>query len=182
MPVNGRHPYDVSKSCADLLAMAYAHSYGLPVAVARCGNVYGGGDLNWSRIVPGTIRSLVENRRPVLRSDGNMTRDYVYVKDVVEAYMLLADGVTRDDVSGEAFNFGCEQPVTVMEITRRIQRLMGRTDLEPLILNQVKGEIAAQYLHCGRARDAFGWSPRYGLDQGLMETIEWYRGFLGART
>lgn len=181
MPVNGRHPYDVSKSCADLLAMAYASSYGLPVGIARCGNVYGGGDLNWSRIVPGTIRSLLENRRPVLRSDGSMLRDYIYVKDVVRAYLALADGTIRGDVRGEAFNFGCEHPVSVIDITRRIQELVGRTDLEPVILDQARGEIAEQYLDCGRAKDLLGWSARYDLGEGLKETIDWYRGFLEAK-
>ncbi len=176
---NGRHPYDVSKSCADLLATAYAHTYELPVTVARCGNIYGGGDLNWSRIVPGTIRSLLNNERPVLRSDGQYTRDYVFVLDIVEAYLLLAENTPKPGIRGEAFNFSTECPVTVLEITHKIQELMGRQDLKPLILNQAKAEIRDQYLDARKARHLLEWKPLYSLEQGLTETITWYREFLG---
>ena len=133
MPIKGNHPYDVSKSCADLIALTYAHTYNLPVAIARCGNIYGGGDLNWSRIVPGTIRSVVANQRPILRSDGKYIRDYVYVLDVVEAYLRLAENTPREAVRGEAFNFSLETPVTVGEITNKLLQLMGRSDLETVI-------------------------------------------------
>jgi CDP-glucose 4,6-dehydratase len=179
MPLIGRHPYDVSKSCTDLLASAYAETYGLPVTVARCGNIYGGGDLNWSRIVPGTIRSLLEGRPPVLRSDGTFTRDYIYVQDVVDAYLLLAERAEDEGVRGEAFNFSPGKPLSVLEITAEIQRLMGREDLEPIILNQAKAEIRDQYLDSTRAEDRLEWSSRYPLDSGLKETIEWYSRFLG---
>lgn len=179
MPLHGRHPYDVSKSCADLIALTYAHSYGLAVAVARCGNIYGGGDLNWSRIVPGTIRSLLHGQRPILRSDGTFTRDYVYVLDVDEAYLLLARRAGEAGVRGEGFNFSPERPVSVLEITRKLRELLGRTDLEPEILDRARAEIRDQYLDAGKAHARLGWSPRYTLDQGLAETIDWYRRFLG---
>jgi CDP-glucose 4,6-dehydratase len=179
MPVNGRHPYDVSKSCTDLLAMSYAHTYRMPATVARCGNIYGGGDLNWSRIVPGTIRSLLRGERPVLRSNGLFTRDYIFVDDVVEAYIALAAASDREGVRGEAFNFSPEGRVTVLEITHAIQRLMGRADLEPIILDQVRAEIKDQYLDASKAKRLLAWTPRFTLDAGLAETIAWYRAFLG---
>jgi CDP-glucose 4,6-dehydratase len=180
MPPLGRHPYDVSKSCTDLLAMTYAHTYDLPVSVARCGNIYGGGDLNWSRIVPGTIRSLLAGERPILRSDGSFVRDYVYVEDIVQAYVQLAERTPEPGVAGEAFNFSPERGVSVIEITRTIRKLMGRTDLEPVILNQARAEIRDQYLDSTKARTRLGWSPRFTLEQGLERTIRWYRGFLEA--
>jgi CDP-glucose 4,6-dehydratase len=180
MPLVGRHPYDVSKSCTDLISLTYAHTYRLPVIVARCGNIYGGGDLNWSRIVPGTIRSVLRNERPVIRSDGKFIRDYIYVRDVVDAYLALGDHVTNERGIGEAFNFSPESRVSVLEITREIQRLMNRPDLEPVILNQAKAEIPNQYLDSSKAARELGWTPRYSLEAGLRETIDWYRTFLGA--
>lgn len=180
MPLDGRHPYDVSKSCTDLLALTYAHTYRLPVIVARCGNIYGGGDLNWSRIVPGTIRSVLRNERPVIRSDGKFIRDYIYVRDVVDAYLTLGNHVSVERGIGQAFNFSPESRVSVLEITRQIQQLMERTDLEPIVLNQAKAEIPNQYLDSTKAHRELGWSPRYTLESGLRETIEWYRDFLGA--
>ena len=177
MSVNGKHPYDVSKSCTDLLAMSYAHTYGLPISVARCGNIYGGGDLNWSRIVPGTILSLLKGERPIIRSDGKFIRDYIYVEDVVSAYMSMAAAVQSDDVRGQAFNFSPETQVTVIEIVRTIQKLMGRMDLEPEILNKVKMEIRDQYLDSGKARRLLGWTPQHSLEQGLAKTIDWYRNY-----
>lgn len=181
MPVNGQHPYDVSKSCTDLIAIAYAHTYGLPVAVARCGNIYGGGDLNWSRIVPGTIRSLLEGERPIVRSDGRFVRDYIYVEDVVDGYLALGAAAAGDNARGRAFNFGPGVGVAVLEIVDRLRRLMGRTDLEPVILDQARGEIRAQYLDASRAKQVLKWSPRFSLNEGLERTIAWYRSFL-ART
>jgi CDP-glucose 4,6-dehydratase len=178
MPVNGRHPYDVSKSCTDLLAMTYAHSYDIPVVVARCGNIYGGGDLNWSRIVPGTIRSLWRGERPIIRSNGLFTRDYIYVQDVADAYLALAPRAGDAGIKGEAFNFSPETRLTVLEITRAIQRLFGREDLEPLILDQARAEIKDQYLDSGKARARLGWGPKWSLEAGLTETIAWYRRFL----
>jgi CDP-glucose 4,6-dehydratase len=178
MAPQGRHPYDVSKSCADLLAQAYYHTYRLPVGIARCGNIYGGGDLNWSRIVPGTIRSLIERHPPIIRSDGHFVRDYVYVEDIARAYMDLAQALDREEVHGEAFNFSSEKPLSVLEIVAAIQELMGHRDLEPVILNEATAEIRDQYLSAARARDVLGWKARYTLEEGLAETIQWYRAFL----
>lgn len=178
MPASGRHPYDVSKSCTDLLAISYAHTYQLPVAVARCGNIYGGGDLNWSRIVPGTIRSLWLGQRPQIRSNGLYTRDYIHVQDVVDAYLTLGERCPEPGVRGEAFNFSPQNPVTVLEITKAIQRLMGRTDLEPVILDQARGEIRDQYLDSSKAQQRLGWRARYSLEAGLEDTIGWYVRFL----
>jgi CDP-glucose 4,6-dehydratase len=179
MPLHGRHPYDVSKSCADLIALSYAHTYGLNITVARCGNIYGGGDLNWSRIVPGTIRSLLAGQPPILRSDGTFTRDYVYVRDVVDAYLLLAARASDVGVRGEAFNISPEHVVSVLEITNKIRELMGRLDLEPLILNQAQAEIKDQYLESSKARERLGWVSQWTLERGLVETIGWYKHFLG---
>lgn len=182
MPANGRHPYDVSKSCTDLIAMSYAHTYGLPAVVARCGNIYGGGDLNWSRIVPGTIRSLWLGQKPIIRSNGLFTRDYIFVEDVVDAYMTLAEKCTEPGVQGEAFNFSPETRVTVLEITRLITKLMQRDDLAPVILDQARGEIRDQYLDSTKAKTRLGWTARHALDAGLTETIAWYRPFLRSTT
>jgi CDP-glucose 4,6-dehydratase len=179
MPLAGRSPYDVSKSCADLLAQSYHHSYALPVAIARCGNVYGGGDLNWSRIVPGTIRSLALGQRPVVRSDGTYVREYLFVQDAVRAYLQLAEGLDRPEVAGQAFNFSAESPLSVLELVAEISRLMDRADLEPEILNVAEGEIVAQRLSATKARAVLGWRPEYDLTRGLRETINWYRRFLG---
>jgi CDP-glucose 4,6-dehydratase len=178
MPVNGRHPYDVSKSCTDLIGMSYAHTYELPVTIARCGNIYGGGDLNWSRIVPGTIRSLWAGERPVIRSNGRFTRDYIYVDDVVTAYLTLGERAQDANVRGEAFNFSPETRVQVLEITRVIQRLMGRTDLEPLILDQARAEILDQYLDSSKAKNGLGWNAQHTLEDGLRRTITWYERYL----
>lgn len=179
MPLEGRHPYDVSKSCTDLLAHTYAHTYGLPVAIARCGNIYGGGDLHWSRIVPGTIRAALEGRNPVLRSDGTNLRDYLFVDDVVEAYLSLADQADREGIRGEAFNFSPESPVSVLEMTQTILRLMGRDDLQPLIQATALAEIQDQVLDSSKAHQCLGWKPHHGLESGLQKTIPWYQSFLG---
>jgi CDP-glucose 4,6-dehydratase len=181
MPLQGRHPYDVSKSCTDLLAHTYAHTYGLPIAIARCGNIYGGGDLNWSRIVPGTIRAALENRAPILRSNGSNLRDYIFLEDVVDAYLLLAQRSHEDGVRGEAFNFSPESRVSVIEITQAILRAMGREDLKPDVQSTAKAEIQDQYLDSAKARSRLGWRPDHTLEAGLAKTIPWYRAFLGAR-
>lgn len=178
MPLAGQHPYEVSKSCTDLLAQAYHATYGLPVAIARCGNIYGGGDLNWSRLVPGTIRSLLAGERPVVRSDGTFRRDYIYVGDVVDAYIRLADALVDGAVWGEAFNFSLESPNTVLEMIEIIQALMERTDLHPDIRDEAVGEIRDQYLDAAKARAVLGWTPEWGLERGLAETIRWYRDLL----
>jgi CDP-glucose 4,6-dehydratase len=177
-PLQGRHPYDVSKSCADLIAHAYAVSYATPVAITRCGNFYGGGDLNWNRIVPGTIRSILRGQRPVIRSDGRFVRDYFYVEDGAAAYMALAEALAaRRELAGAAFNFSNEIQVTVLELVRRILRLMG-SELEPEVRNEASNEIVHQYLSAARARRELGWSPMFDLDEGLRRTIAWYRDFL----
>lgn len=179
MPLQGRHPYDVSKSCTDLLAHTYAHTYGLPVAIARCGNIYGGGDLNWSRIVPATIRAALEDRPPVLRSDGSNLRDYIYVEDVVDAYLALAARSHEAGIRGEAFNFSPESRMSVLDITLAVLRAMGRDDLTPEIQATAKAEIQDQYLDSSKARAQLQWKPTHDLALGLSKTIPWYREFLG---
>jgi CDP-glucose 4,6-dehydratase len=177
-PLNGQHPYDVSKSCADLIARSYAVTYDLPVATTRCGNFYGGGDLNWNRLVPGTIRSVLRSKPPVIRSDGNYIRDYFYVEDGAAAYMLLAERLAETKaLRGEAFNFSNEIQVTVSDLVNKILRLM-ESDLEPEILNQASNEIRHQYLSAEKARRMLNWHPLFSLDQGLQKTISWYREFL----
>jgi len=178
MPLAGQHPYEVSKSCTDLIAQSYAHTYGLPVAIARCGNIYGGGDLNWSRIIPGTIRSLLAGQRPIIRSDGQFVRDYVYVKDAAAAYLQLAEAVNRPEVLGQGFNFSPETALSVLAVVDAVRRLMDCSHLEPDIQNTAKGEIRSQYLDSTKARTLLGWQPQYSLDEGLAETIAWYRQFL----
>ena len=178
-PLKGLHPYDVSKSCADLLATAYYHTYGLPVCITRCGNFYGGGDLNFSRIVPGTIRSAIFGERPVIRSDGTLIRDYHYILDAAEAYILLAEKVEELPIQGGAFNFSNELQITVLDLTKKILRLMEREDLEPIILNEAKSEIKHQYLSAERARKILAWHPHYTLEEGLKQTIAWYEEFFG---
>ena len=177
-PLQGTHPYDVSKSCADLISLAYYKTYGLPVCITRCGNFYGGGDLNFNRIIPGTIRSVLKEERPVIRSDGSYIRDYIYILDAVEAYLLLAERMDDKGIQGEAFNFSNEIQITVLELVQKILNLMDREELQPKVLNTVKGEIGHQYLSAKKARDILGWRPRYDLEEGLRETIIWYRDFL----
>lgn len=181
MPPLGQHPYDVSKSCTDLISQTYFHTYGLPVVIARCGNIYGGGDLNWSRIIPGTIRSLKEGRAPIVRSDGTLTRDYVYVQDAVKAYLLMAEHAERPDVRGEIFNFGPDQPRNVLEVIGAVTAAVGRTDLQPVILNQARAEIQDQYLNSAKAERVLGWTPAYSFEQGMEETVAWYLNFLEDR-
>jgi CDP-glucose 4,6-dehydratase len=177
-PLQGIHPYDVSKSCADLIARAYHVTYRLPVAITRCGNFYGGGDLNWNRIVPGTIRSVLRGQRPIIRSDGQYIRDYFYVEDGAAAYMLLAERLAaQPELSGEAFNFSNEIQVTVLQLVERILAAMG-SDLRPEIRNEASNEIRDQHLSAAKARRVLGWQPLFALDQGLTLTMDWYREFL----
>jgi CDP-glucose 4,6-dehydratase len=177
-PLEGRHPYDVSKSCADLIARSYAVTYGLPVAITRCGNFYGGGDLNWNRLVPGTIRSVLRGDRPVIRSDGTLVRDYFYVEDGAEAYIQLAEALrAQPELRGEGFNFSNELQLTVLDLTRRILDRMG-SRLEPVVQGEASNEILHQYLTAAKARDVLGWSARFTLDEGLDRTIRWYRDWL----
>jgi len=180
MPLQGQHPYDVSKSCADLIAQTYAISYDLPVAITRCGNFYGGGDLNWNRIIPGTIRSILRGQSPVIRSDGKYVRDYFYVEDGAAAYMLLAEQLAaKPELKGEAFNFSNEIQMTVCEIVDKILKLMG-SDLEMDILNETNNELLHQYLSAEKARSQLGWNSLFTLDEGLERTIAWYKKFFGA--
>lgn len=181
MALSGKHPYDVSKSCTDLLATTYHHTYGLPVTIARCGNIYGGGDLNWSRIVPGTIRSLLRGERPLLRSDGGAVRDYIYVKDVIQAYIALAEASDRTEIVGEAFNFSPQSRSTVHEIVDAIGRVM-QVQPDPIVLNNAPMEIRNQTLDATKARERLGWTACWSLDDGLHETVSWYREHLGAIT
>jgi CDP-glucose 4,6-dehydratase len=177
-PLLGRHPYDVSKSCADMIAQAYHKTYGLPVVITRCGNLYGGGDLNWNRIVPGTIRSVLKGERPIIRSDGTYIRDYFYVKDAVLAYLKLAQRAAEPGIAGEAFNFSNELQLTVSQMVEAVANLMG-SNLEPVILGQAPGEIHHQYLSAAKARDVLGWKAEWTLAEGMAETIRWYQEFLG---
>lgn len=177
-PLQGQHPYDVSKSCADLISYTYAKSYELPVTITRCGNFYGGGDLNWNRIVPGTIRSALRGQRPIIRSDGQFVRDYFYVEDGAAAYMLLAEQMAaRPELRGEAFNFSNEIQVTVLDLVSKILSVMGST-LEPDVRNEASNEIRHQYLSADKARRMLDWHPLFTLDGALAQTIEWYRKFL----
>jgi len=176
--LEGRHPYDVSKSCTDLIAQAYGKTYGLPVAITRCGNLYGGGDLHWNRIVPGTIRSVLRGERPMIRSDGLFVRDYFYVEDGAAAYMLLAERVAADaGLRGAGFNFSNELQITVSDLVGKILQRMNFGQ-EPDIRNEASNEIRHQYLSAERARSVLGWSPLFTLEEGLDRTIDWYRDFL----
>lgn len=177
-PLVGRYPYDVSKSCADLITFSYFYTYGLPVTVTRCGNLFGGGDLNFNRLIPGTIRSALDGERPIIRSDGKFVRDYFYVKDAVEAYLTLAERIGEDGITGEAFNFGMDNPLSVIEVVQQILEVMGRADLEPDIRNEAAHEIPEQYLDCAKARARLSWAPRRTFAEGLAETVAWYRDFL----
>lgn len=180
MPLEGVYPYDVSKSCADLISQSYAATYNLPVAITRCGNFYGGGDLNWNRIVPGTIRSVLRGERPVIRSDGDFIRDYFYVEDGALAYMLLAERLAAcPDLRGLAFNFSNELQITVLQLVNRILREMGST-LQPDVRNEASHEIRHQYLSAERAHRMLNWAPLFTLDEGLKRTITWYQEFLQA--
>jgi CDP-glucose 4,6-dehydratase len=177
-PLQGRHPYDVSKSCSDLIGQMYAITYGLPVTITRCGNFFGGGDLNWNRLVPGTIRSVLQGERPVIRSDGQYVRDYFYVEDGAEAYMLLAEKLAADSsLAGTAFNFSNEAQVSVLELVDQILALMGST-LQPDVRNEASGEIRRQFLSAAQAKERLGWAPRFTLEAGLEKTIAWYRRML----
>jgi CDP-glucose 4,6-dehydratase len=180
-PLQGEHPYDVSKSCADLISRTYAVTYGLPVAITRCGNFYGGGDLNWNRLVPGTVRSVLRDERPVIRSDGTLIRDYFYVEDGVGAYLQLAEALrARPELAGEGFNFSNELQLTVLELTNKILARMGST-LVPDVRNEASHEIKHQYLSAAKARRLLGWKPTFALDEGLDRTIHWYTRFLDGR-
>ncbi len=174
-PLQGRFPYDVSKSCTDLIALSYWHSFRVPVAVTRCGNLFGGGDLNFNRLVPGTIRSALADERPIVRSDGSFVREYFYVKDAVQGYLELASKLPDEAFAGQAWNFGNGEPLSVLALVERVLGVVGKPHLAPRILNEASNEIRAQYLDCTKARRKLGWTARFGLDESLAETVEWYR-------
>lgn len=181
MPFDAVHPYDVSKSCADWLARMFAHSYGVPVVITRCGNFYGGGDLNWNRIVPGTIRSVIQGTRPILRSNGKSIRDYIYVKDGANACLLLAEKLAADpSLAGQSFNFSCEAPISVIDLVQRILAVMG-SNLEVDIRASAKNEIKDQFLSSEKARQLLGWKPDYSMDEALNFTIEWYQEYFHSK-
>ena len=175
MPLRARHPYAVSKACTDLLAATYAESYGLRTVISRCGNLYGGGDRNWSRIVPGTIRSVLQGERPVIRSDGTPVRDYLYVEDIAAGMLLLSRAsVLHPELRGEAFNFGGGERIAALEVVEKILEHM-ESDLEPDIRNESVNEIPEQRVGSGKAERILGWEASHSFDEGLARTIEWYR-------
>lgn len=180
MPLQGSHPYDVSKSCADLIAQTYHTTYGLPVCITRCGNLFGGGDLNFNRIVPQTIQSVLKNEAPIIRSDGTFIRDYIYVEDAAQAYILLAEKMSELKLYGEAFNFSNEVRITVLELVNKILKLMD-SELEPVILNQGSHEIKNQYLSAQKARELIGWTPQFSTEEGLQRTIAWYKDYFSKK-
>ena len=178
-PLCGTFPYDVSKSCADLISAMYARTYGLGVGIVRCANLYGGGDLNFSRTIPGTIAATLRGERFIIRSDGQFIRDFLYVKDAAAAYQLLAEALASNpSLAGEAFNFSLEARLSVIDVVRQTLEIMGRTDLIPIIQNNASAEIREQYMECEKARRLLDWSPSYGMDTGLLETVDWYRNQL----
>jgi CDP-glucose 4,6-dehydratase len=180
MPLFGKHPYDVSKACSDMIVRSYANTFELPATVTRCGNFYGPGDLNWNRVVPGTVRSLCEGLRPVIRSDGKYVRDYFYVEDAADAHIMLAEKLSeKPKLRGEAFNFSNETPVAVGELVEKIIVLMGMR-LKPDVRNETNNEIRHQLLSAAKARSEFGWRPRFTLDEGLQVAVSWYREFIRA--
>ena len=177
-PLAALHPYDASKACADILARTYAHTYGLPVAVTRCANLYGPGDLNFSRLVPHTIRAVLEGRRPQIRSDGSPQRDYLFIDDAVNGYLTLAQQLDKPEVAGEAFNFGTGEPVSVLELVEEIIQIAGVQGIEAEVLGQSWGEIQHQYLDATRASAILDWRPQVSRSEALKITIDWYRDHL----
>ena len=172
----GLHPYDASKSCCDLISQSYAHTYKMPIGIARCGNIYGPGDLNFNRIIPGTIKSILHNESPIIRSDGKYVRDYFYVEDAVDAFLALGKSLDRKEIQGQAFNFSPQNHSTVLEVVNKTLSLT-KSSLKPTILNQASNEIKEQYLDCAKAHKLLSWKAKTSLDEGLKKTIEWYKDF-----
>ena len=172
--LNGYYPYDASKACAEILARCYYMTYNLPLAITRNANTYGPADMNLSRIIPDVITTILKNGRPEIRSDGTPERDYMYIKDAVSAYLTLAENLHRNEVVGHALNFGTGKPVKVIELYNKIIKLMGKNTM-PKILGEAKNEIDRQYLSIEKAKKVLKWQPKYSLDAGLKETIEWYK-------
>jgi CDP-glucose 4,6-dehydratase len=171
--LQGRFPYDVSKSCADLISFSYFYTYRIPVVVTRCGNLFGGGDLNFNRLIPGTIRSALQDEAPIIRSDGKFIRDYFYVQDAVKAYLQLAEDLPDERLAGQAFNFGNETPMAVLDLAHKILELMNKTTLVPKVMIGTSNEIPEQYLDCSKAKRILHWQPKYSLEDGVRETIAW---------
>ena len=176
-PLNGDGPYDVSKSCTDLIAQTYGKTFGLPVTIARCGNIYGGGDLNWSRIVPGTLRDISLGKVTELRSDGSFTRDYVHVLDIVDAYLNLAESTEKLKINGQAFNFSRDEPLSVLDIHKAIYKASNRDYVAPKIIDSAKSEIKDQHLDSRKAKTILNWSSNVSLSEGLALTAEWYTNY-----
>jgi CDP-glucose 4,6-dehydratase len=174
MPLLGLYPYDASKACADILTRSYSLTYGLPAAVTRNANIYGPGDMNFSRLIPDAIRSALLNRALEIRSDGLMERDFMYVDDAINGYLLLAESLSRPEIAGQAFNFGTQQPISVLDLCVKIQNISG-SDLAPRVLNTAKYEIPKQFLDTGKARRLLGWNLKHTLEDGLKKSIHWYR-------
>ena len=177
-PLLASYPYDASKACADILSRAYTKTYGIPIGVTRCCNIYGGGDLNFSRIIPDSVRSVLLNKNPVIRSDGTPIRDFIFIADAVSAYLALAENLERKEIKGEAFNFGSNSPITILDLVNKIIEISGK-DLKPEVTgkDKPKAEIDAQYLSSKKAEKLLNWRPKVRLDEGLKETIQWYSNF-----
>lgn len=180
MPLSAAHPYGASKICAELLGRTYLNTYGLPVAIVRASNTYGGGDLNFTRIIPDAINSVLNNKNPIIRGDGTSLRDFVYIADIVNAYLTLAESLHKDNVKGEFFNFGSSRPVSILDLVKMIIGISGRKGLKPVVLGRAvpKNEISRQYLSNKKASRVLGWYPRYDLEKGLRLTINWYENFI----
>jgi CDP-glucose 4,6-dehydratase len=179
-PLRGGFPYDVSKSCADLIAAMYANSYGLRVGIGRFANIFGGGDLNFSRLIPDLVRTTLRGERFAIHSDGEFVRDFLYVRDAVTALLDFAEQMDRTpSLVGQAINFGLSVRVTVLEMVEKVLSLMGMGHLRPIIKNQASCETRESYLCCEKAEQLLGWRPRYSLEEGLRETIAWYQEYLG---
>ncbi len=181
MALKAIYPYDVSKACADMIAQSYAKTWDVPVAITRCGNFFGGGDLNWNRIIPGTIRSIIRNERPVIRSNGKLVREYIYVEDAVGAYISLAESLAKNPkLAGEAFNFSNGMPQSVIDVFEMLLKLMD-SKLKPQILNEVSGEIESQFLDSSKAEEMLNWKAKYSIEEGLRRTVKWYSEFFGEK-
>jgi CDP-glucose 4,6-dehydratase len=177
-PLIGRAPYDVSKSCADLIARSFFETYDVPLVITRCANLFGGGDLNFNRLIPGAIRAALTGNRFVIRSDGTLVRDFLYVQDAVRAYTLAAEWIEEPGIAGQAFNFGLDQPMSVLDVVRRVYGCLGQREIDPTILGEAHHEIPAQYMDCSKARQTLGWRPGFSFEDGLRVTIDWYRTWL----
>jgi CDP-glucose 4,6-dehydratase len=177
-PLNGCQPYDASKIGAELISSTYHRAYELPVVITRCGNLYGGGDLHWDRIVPGTIRAASEGRRPVVRGGGTPLRDYLYVEDAIDAFLRLAQVAREPAIAGQAFNIGTGASSSELEMTEQILRAMDREDLKPEVLPASPHAIIHQSLATDKLRAATGWTATRELEDGLARTVAWYRDYL----